>query len=369
MENASALSAGIGRAFGSMPSIRAVSAPWEAPGSQVLSELQAVLVCAGFRVDFTASGRERQMVLAAGDAPTEDEEQEREGAARTAQVLTTRCSGPAGEWRLLLARPERGFDEKEVALASVLLHDWCYRLAQPRELWMGRMLVTGDLQVVLADLVIQAWSVERAAAVKAALDRVRTLLAVRFAEVTDQVRYELMVGAAEAPIWAKLWFWSTGSSPKERLGCLELRVLAAGEVPVLGDVTDERIAKAIGYIDCNYGRSPALVEMAKSAYMSPFHFHRTFTDHTKISPKQYVVARQIQAARWLLRATEVPIAQVAQRCGFSSHGHFSTAFHRLTGFKPSAYREQERYASWSDASNSGDERSVTGVGKDVDFLR
>ena len=44
-------------------------------------------------------------------------------------------------------------------------------------------------------------------------------------------------------------------------------------------------------------------------------------------------------AKWMLRALRIPIGSIAEMTGFSSHGHFTSTFHRLIGVSPTEYRE------------------------------
>jgi len=53
----------------------------------------------------------------------------------------------------------------------------------------------------------------------------------------------------------------------------------------------------------------------------------------------------IRGEEWagaLLLATAEPIAQVALTVGFSSQAHLTTAFRRLNGTTPAAYRRERR---------------------------
>ncbi len=47
---------------------------------------------------------------------------------------------------------------------------------------------------------------------------------------------------------------------------------------------------------------------------------------------------RIQRARELLRDRTLAIAEIARRCGFTSHSHFSRTFHRIEGHTPRRYR-------------------------------
>jgi AraC family transcriptional regulator, regulatory protein of adaptative response / methylated-DNA-[protein]-cysteine methyltransferase len=111
---------------------------------------------------------------------------------------------------------------------------------------------------------------------------------------------------------------------------------------VVGIVSDPRIAQAIAYIHENFDSSPSLTDIARHVHVSPFHFHRLFSKQVGASPKHYLQKKQLQMARWWLRRTNTAIANVAKQAGFSSHGHFTSTFHRVVGKSPSEYRESGR---------------------------
>jgi len=121
---------------------------------------------------------------------------------------------------------------------------------------------------------------------------------------------------------------------------LQVRALEEDALPPVGVVKDDRVARAIAHIHDHFHESPSLADIAQVVHVSPFHFHRLFTRQVGVSPKHYLQRKQLQVAKWLLRQGGIPIGDIAQRTGFSSHGHFTSTFHRLVGLSPSDYREQ-----------------------------
>jgi AraC family transcriptional regulator len=47
----------------------------------------------------------------------------------------------------------------------------------------------------------------------------------------------------------------------------------------------------------------------------------------------------MEQAKILLSVTRLPVAEVANRVGFSNQSHFSAQFRRATGTTPKGYRE------------------------------
>lgn len=78
--------------------------------------------------------------------------------------------------------------------------------------------------------------------------------------------------------------------------------------------------------------------MAAAAGLSPHHFNRAFSVSMGTPPVRYLWARRLVIAKTQLSTTSAPIAQVALDCGFSDQSGFTTAFRRLTGMTPAAFR-------------------------------
>ncbi|MCP3138791.1 AraC family transcriptional regulator [Pyxidicoccus xibeiensis] len=81
-----------------------------------------------------------------------------------------------------------------------------------------------------------------------------------------------------------------------------------------------------------------LADLAARAQLSPYHFARAFKSSTGETPRAYVERLRVEKATELIRDTELPLADVALACGFSSQSRLTTAFRRATGFTPARYR-------------------------------
>jgi len=68
-------------------------------------------------------------------------------------------------------------------------------------------------------------------------------------------------------------------------------------------------------------------------------FARAFKAATGSAPHRYLTDRRIGRARALLAEGRLPLAEIAEVCGFSSQPHFTYWFKRLVGTTPGAYRE------------------------------
>lgn len=99
----------------------------------------------------------------------------------------------------------------------------------------------------------------------------------------------------------------------------------------------QRIVAAKVYIDHNYQDAIDLDDMAQSAFLSRFHFHRLFTKVYRYTPHQYLTRKRMEKAKDLL-AENKPVTEVCNEVGFESIGSFSVLFKKEIGFSPQYYR-------------------------------
>ncbi len=99
-----------------------------------------------------------------------------------------------------------------------------------------------------------------------------------------------------------------------------------------------KLQRIVDYIAANLRDDMALSDLAKLVAMSPGHFAHLFRQTTGIPPHRFVLQRRLERAKALLRDTDLPITEIAQRVGYASHSHLSVMFHRDTGITPSDYR-------------------------------
>jgi transcriptional regulator GlxA family with amidase domain len=78
--------------------------------------------------------------------------------------------------------------------------------------------------------------------------------------------------------------------------------------------------------------------MARHASVSPRTFARRFREETGTTPLQWLLAQRVLEARRLLEETDLPVEEVAWRCGFGTAASLREHFRRTTATTPSAYR-------------------------------
>lgn len=104
-------------------------------------------------------------------------------------------------------------------------------------------------------------------------------------------------------------------------------------------LSPHKLRRAIQYIDENLRNDLTLSAIAGAVSLSPGHFAHAFREATGVAPHRYVVERRVERAKELLRKSDMPITEIADRSGCSSHSHFSVLFHRITGLTPRQFRD------------------------------
>ena len=95
-----------------------------------------------------------------------------------------------------------------------------------------------------------------------------------------------------------------------------------------------KVRRAAEYINDNVREDLTLAMVAKAVSMSPYHFAHVFKQATGLAPHRCVMERRIEQAKSLLRETDLPITEIANKVGYSNPSHFSVVFHRSTSVTP-----------------------------------
>lgn len=100
------------------------------------------------------------------------------------------------------------------------------------------------------------------------------------------------------------------------------------------------ILRAEHYIQTHLTEPLTLERVATAVNLSPFHFHRLFTDFFGRTPAQYILSCRIANAKLALLKEDCSVSAVASDCGFSSLTYFCYKFKAETGMTPLRYRKE-----------------------------
>ena len=74
--------------------------------------------------------------------------------------------------------------------------------------------------------------------------------------------------------------------------------------------------------------------------MSANYFSAYFKKVMAVNVSEYVEAVRIGRAQELLLTTTMPVTEICYECGYKSISSFNTAFRKVSGATPRAYRKQ-----------------------------
>ena len=105
-----------------------------------------------------------------------------------------------------------------------------------------------------------------------------------------------------------------------------------------GAAEADRFDELTRWIESRLADALPVALLAERVTMSPRNFARRFAEKMGMAPAKYVELMRVDAARRMLTDTELPLARVAQRCGFGSVETMRQAFRRHIGTAPGDFR-------------------------------
>ena len=98
--------------------------------------------------------------------------------------------------------------------------------------------------------------------------------------------------------------------------------------------------EARDYLHNHLFRDVSLAELTRIVGISKYHFLRVFRDRFGLTPHAYQLQQRILHAKHLLR--ELPVVEVAHRCGFADQSHLHRVFRAHVGTTPGRYAQPFR---------------------------
>jgi AraC family transcriptional regulator len=114
-----------------------------------------------------------------------------------------------------------------------------------------------------------------------------------------------------------------------------VQALTLGGEP--SDATDERILRAIAYINANLDRPITLDAVASEACLSAGRFRHLFVEQTGMGLRPFILWRRFMLT-WKLLMDGVSLSHAAHRAGFADSAHLSRTSKRMIGVAPSMFR-------------------------------
>lgn len=120
-------------------------------------------------------------------------------------------------------------------------------------------------------------------------------------------------------------------------------------------MNNNAISPALRYVDENIGAAFSIEELATVCNLSLSRFEHLFLIYMGCRPNEYVNARRVENAKYLLALGGKNIAEIAQDVGYSSQARFCTVFKKYYGISPRDYRT---------SLNSKKTKKISKIGKE-----
>lgn len=102
--------------------------------------------------------------------------------------------------------------------------------------------------------------------------------------------------------------------------------------------TDALITSVSEYIATNYDRNDSVSDLARLCHLSESQFRRRFLSAYGTPPMAYKNRLRCKIASEMLSRTQLSVAEISARVGYSDISDFYRAFKKSYGLSPSAYR-------------------------------
>jgi AraC family transcriptional regulator len=121
----------------------------------------------------------------------------------------------------------------------------------------------------------------------------------------------------------------------------------------------QAVQRAVEHVAANLDEALELAELAGTAALSPFHFHRVFRGITGETPLELHRRLRMERAAWRLCHGEDSVTRIAFDAGYETHEAFTRAFKSSYSASPSGFRRRQ-YPRWELSAASGVHFSPTG---------
>lgn len=152
----------------------------------------------------------------------------------------------------------------------------------------------------------------------------------------------LLAGEVSAPSRHDLFAENLAASLVTGILDIDLPHSELQTVPSDGRLTRAQMRKVVKTFEAGGGRRMSVAEMSEAVSLSESWFTHVFKNTTGVPPLQWQMSRRVERARALLAESELSVAEIADRLGFSDQAHFTRAFRQVAGETPAAWRRAHR---------------------------
>jgi LacI family transcriptional regulator len=107
-------------------------------------------------------------------------------------------------------------------------------------------------------------------------------------------------------------------------------------------IADGAVVSAVAFIREHLGGKIRVAEVARVAGISRSGLERRFAEHLGTSPAAFLIRARLDRVRELLAETDMPVAEISEKCGFGAPEYMTAMFRREYAVTPLRYRKEAR---------------------------
>lgn len=101
---------------------------------------------------------------------------------------------------------------------------------------------------------------------------------------------------------------------------------------------DKFLEAAKNYIETHLGDDIEIETLCSELHIGRTKLYKIFRSELKMGISKYILTRRLHNAKKLLKSSELPIPEIANRVGFSDYNYFSRVYKKRYGKSPKHYR-------------------------------
>lgn len=107
-------------------------------------------------------------------------------------------------------------------------------------------------------------------------------------------------------------------------------------------LTGAQMRKVTQRFEAGRGQRLSTAQMAEAVNLSVSWFSLVFRNTTGMTPHQWQLSKRVDQARDLLSGSDLNVADIADRLGFSDQAHLTRAFRQIVGETPASWRRSQQ---------------------------
>jgi len=105
------------------------------------------------------------------------------------------------------------------------------------------------------------------------------------------------------------------------------------------NISNQRLERIINYIDANSGSKLLLSEIADREGLSVSYLSHFIHERLNMSYQDYLTLIRFEKGRLLVETSNLSVAEICQRCGFSDPRYFNEIYRKQLGCTPKEFRQ------------------------------